>query len=106
MAEHLLCKQGVVGSIPSASTGSWCAVVDDCHGKAERSGGVLRDVAWYVIFVSVKRLVRAARAAIRGLTRRVAVCSGRRERSVFGMTGLARVSSMSRGGWFGRSLCC
>ncbi len=24
LGEHLLCKQGVVGSIPSASTNDWC----------------------------------------------------------------------------------
>ena len=49
MVEHLLCKQGGVGSIPSASTSlvSRRAVeaAGDCHGKAERSGGILRGVA-------------------------------------------------------------
>ena len=63
MVEHLLCKQGVVGSIPSASTSlvSRRAVeaAGDCHGKAERSGGILRGVACVAMFiVSVKRLVR------------------------------------------------
>ncbi len=37
MGEHLLCKQGVVGSIPSASTSALCAgacVLGACWGLA------------------------------------------------------------------------
>ena len=73
MVEHLLCKQGVVGSTPSAST-----IVRE-HGLVLRLGGIgrcgkagLGGLCWRhlrmrgcglrlpdgVFFVSVKRLVR------------------------------------------------
>ncbi len=79
LGEHLLCKQGVVGSNPSASTktGFWLLVlrVALSQGSVEIGHSVLEPaiagLEWYclvsLIFVSVNRLVRICACCFCGL---------------------------------------
>ena len=93
MVEHLLCKQGVVGSTPSASTRlvsrGWGIVVGKpglgCPGWHDaRLRGCWRDGSiCCLFFVSVKRLVRFC--VCRGWVsdpRAMDCIQGRREKSV------------------------